>query len=124
VAGAALLVLSLLFSLRQFLGDPVGELVGYSGIGLVIFGLLWDFLTGAEWGNGDSRRFPRPTRVLLVLTNTVLLAVVVTYASLVRDAGFSVDDFVALGDQVLGVALLAAAFAVVLRALLRDDGLY
>ncbi len=121
VAASTLLMLCLLFSLRQFLGDPVGELVGYSGVGLVVFGLLWDLMTSSAWGNGDSRRFPRPTRVLLVLTNTALLAVVVAYASLVRDAGgLSLDDFAELGDLVLGVGLLAAVFAVVTQAFVRD----
>jgi hypothetical protein len=121
VAGSALLVLMLLFSLRRYLGDPVGEIVGYSGLGLAVFGLLWDLLTGAGWGNGDSRRFPRPTRVLLVLTNTAMLAVVVAYAALIRDAGrFSVDAFVELGDLVLGVGLVAAAFAVIVQAFVGD----
>lgn len=124
IVGSALLGLCLLYSLRQVLDDPLGTLIGYSGVGLVVFGLLWDLLTGAAWGNGESRRFPRPARVLLVLTNTALLAVVVAYAALVRDTGgFSVDDFAELGDLVLGVGLLAAAFASVVQAFVRDRAL-
>ena len=65
IALAGLLVLSALFSYRDFVSDPVGALLGYSGVALVLFGLVWDFLTGSDWANGGSRRFPRPVRVLL-----------------------------------------------------------
>ncbi|HET9650314.1 MAG TPA: hypothetical protein VFP34_19065 [Microlunatus sp.] len=123
VAGSALLMLSLLFAARQVLGDPVGALVGYSGVGLVVLGMLWDFLTSADWANRESPRFPRPTRVLLVLTNTGLLAVVVAYASLVRDSTGTYDPggFAELGDLILGTGLVAAAAAVVVRVLIRDE---
>ena len=72
LAFAGILILSVLFSSRDFISDPLGFLLGFSGAALVLFGLTWDLLTGSGWGNGDSRRFPRPTRVLLMLTNAVL----------------------------------------------------
>ena len=85
LAFAGILILSALFSSRDFISDPVGFLLGFSGAALLLFGLTWDLLTESGWGNGDSRRFPRPTRVLLVLTNSVLTMTVLAYASLIRD---------------------------------------
>lgn len=122
LAGTALLGLSLLYSIRPILGDPVGELIGYSGIAVVLFGVAWDFLTASDWGNRDSRRFPRPTRVLLVLANTALLSVVIAYGSLVREVetGPDIEGFVELGDLVLGTGLLAAAYVAVIRLLIDD----
>lgn len=122
LAGSALLAMCLLYSIRQVLGDPVGELIGYSGIAVVLFGVVWDFLTASGWGNRDGRRFPRPTRVLLVLANTALLMVVIAYGSLVRDLdqALDIEGFVDLGDRVLGTGLLAAAYLLVARLLIED----
>ena len=117
VALGGLLILSALFSYRDFVSDPVGALLGYSGVALVLFGLTWDFLTGSDWANGESRRFPRPVRVLLAVTYTLLTVTILAYSSLVRAANeyADLDDFAELGDLVLGTALLAAAFTAVLR---------
>ncbi|HEY6812703.1 MAG TPA: hypothetical protein VI074_08430, partial [Propionibacteriaceae bacterium] len=62
LAFAGLLILSALFSYRDFISDPLGAVLGFSGAALVLFGLTWDLLTGSGWANGESRRFPRPTR--------------------------------------------------------------
>ncbi len=117
IALSSLLILSALFSYRDFVSDPVGAVLGYSGVALVLFGLVWDFLTGSDWANRESRRFPRPVRVLLALTYTLLTATILAYESLVRAANnyADLDDFAELGDLVLGTALLAAAFTAVLR---------
>lgn len=116
------LVLSALFSYRDFISDPVGLLLGFSGAALVLFGLTWDLFTGSQWGNGDSRRFPRPARVLLVLTNAVLTMVVLSYAALIRDGSTTIylSLFAELGDLVFGTALLAAAVIAVLAAAAED----
>lgn len=110
-AYAGLLVLSELITYRDFVSDPVGALLGFSGAALVLFGVTWDLLTGAGWGNADSRRFPRPTRVLLVLTNSVLTMTVLAYAALVRDGSTTIylDPYAQFGDLIFGTALLAAA---------------
>lgn len=99
------------------MSDPVGWVLGYSGVALVLFGLLWDFFTGLTWANGESRRFPRPVRVLLALTYTLLTVTILAYVSLVRSGNdfATLDDYAELGDLVLGTALLAAAFTTVLR---------
>jgi hypothetical protein len=107
-----MLVLSALFSYRDFVSDPVGALIGYSGAALVLFGLTWDFLTSSDWANRDGKRFSRPTRVLLVMANTLMTVSVLAYGALVRnpDAALDLERFAELGNIVFGTALLAAAF--------------
>ena len=123
LAFAGLLILSALFSSRDFISDPLGVLLGFSGAALVLFGLTWDLLTGAGWGNGDSARFPRPTRVLLVLTNSVLTMTVLGYAALIRDGSTTIylDPYAQLGDLIFGTALLAAAVIAVFDAAWRSS---
>jgi hypothetical protein len=122
LAFAGILILSALFSGRDFISDPVGFLLGFSGAALVLFGLTWDLLTGSAWGNGDSRRFPRPARVLLVLTNSVLTMTVLAYASLIRDGSntFYLEPYAELGNLILGTGLLAAAVIAVFDAAWRN----
>ncbi len=122
LAYAGVLILSALFSARDFISDPLGLVLGFSGAALVLFGLSWDLLTGSDWGNGESRRFPRPTRVLLVLTNSVLTMTVLAYAALIRDGSTTIylDPYASLGDLIFGTALVAAAVIAVLDAASRD----
>ena len=122
LAYAAVLILSALFSYRDFISDPVGALLGFSGAALVLFGLTWDLLTGSGWGNGESRRFGRPTRVLLVLTNSVLTMLVLAFAAVIRDGSQTIylDRYAELGDFVFGTALLAAAVIAGYAAAARD----
>jgi hypothetical protein len=122
---AGILILSALFSGRDFVSDPLGFLLGFSGAALVLFGLTWDLLTGSGWGNGDSRRFPRPTRVLLVLTNSVLTMTVLAYAALVRDGSTTIylDPYAEIGNLVFGTALLGAAVIAALDAAWHDAGI-
>ncbi|GAB2574910.1 hypothetical protein GCM10009593_11440 [Microlunatus antarcticus] len=114
LAGA--LTLCALFSSRDFVSDPVGAVLGFSGAALVLFGLVWDLFTGSSWANGESRRFARPTRVLLVLANSVTTMSVLAFAALVRDGSTTIylDPYAELGDLVFGTALLAAGVVAVL----------
>lgn len=116
---AGLLVLSALFAHRDFISDPLGVVLGFSGAALVLFGLCWDFLTGCTAGNEGSVRFPLPSRVLLLSANFVFAVTVLAFVSLVRDPGATVnlEDFATLGDELLGTALLVAAFVGVLAAI-------
>jgi len=116
LALAGALTLCALFSGRDFISDPVGTLLGFSGAALVLFGLVWDLFTGSAWANGESRRFARPTRVLLVLANSVTTMSVLAFAALVRDGSTTIylDPYAELGDLVFGTALLAAGLVAVL----------
>jgi hypothetical protein len=122
LAFAGLLILSALFSYRDFISDPLGAVLGFSGAALVLFGLTWDLFTGSSWANGHSRRFPRPTRVLLVLTNYVLTMTVLAYAALVRDGSTTIyfDPFAQLGDLILGTGLIAAAAVAIFDSVWRN----
>ncbi len=122
VAFAGVLILCALFSYRDFISDPLGSLLGFSGAALVLFGLSWDLLTDSGWGNRDSKRFPRPTRVMLVLTNYVLTMTVLAYAALIRDGSTTIylDPFAEFGNLIFGTGLLAAAVVAVLDSAWRD----
>lgn len=122
-AFAGVLVLSELFAHRDFVSDPLGLVLGFSGAALLLFGLTWDLFTGAQWGNTDGRRFSRPARVLLVLTNSVLTMTVLAFAALIRDGSTTVylDVYAEFGDLIFGTALLAAAVLAVLGAAWRDQ---
>jgi len=122
LAFAGVLILSALFSYRDFISDPLGTVLGFSGAALVLFGLSWDLLTDSGWGNRESPRFPRPTRVMLVLTNYVLTMTVLAYAALVRDGSTTIylDPFAELGNLIFGTGLLAAAVVAVLDSAWRD----
>jgi hypothetical protein len=112
------LVLSALLGSHDFISDPAGALLGFSGAALVLFGLTWGLLTDSDFANRGSRRFPLPSRVLLVLANVILAIGVLAYTSLTRDQSVTVnlDAFATLGDEVLGTALMAATFIAVLSA--------
>jgi hypothetical protein len=116
LALAGALTVCALFSSRDFVSDPVGAVLGFSGAALVLFGLVWDLFTGSAWANGESRRFARPTRVLLVLANSVTTMAVLAFAALVRDGSTTIylDPYAELGDLVFGTALLAAGVVAVL----------
>lgn len=116
LALAGALTICALFSSRNFISDPVGALLGFSGAALVLFGLVWDLFTGSAWANGESRRFARPTRVLLVLANSVTTMSVLAFAALVRDGSTTIylDPYAEFGDLIFGTALLAAGVIAVL----------
>jgi hypothetical protein len=122
LAFCGMLILSALFSYRDFISDPLGAVLGFSGVALVLFGLTWDLFTGSGWANAESRRFSRPTRVLLVLTNYVLSMIVLAYAALIRDGSTTIyfDPFAQLGDLIFGTGLLAAAAVAVFDCAWRD----
>ena len=122
LAFSGMLILSALFSYRDFISDPLGAVLGFSGAALVLFGLTWDLFTGSGWANRESRRFSRSTRVLLVLTNYVLTMTVLAYAALIRDGSTTIyfDPFARLGDLIFGTALVAAAAVAIFDNAWRD----
>jgi hypothetical protein len=119
---AAVLTLAVLLSLRSVIVDPFGALLGYGGVAFVLFGVIWDFLTGSSWANTDGRRVRQPVRVLLALGYPLLTITIVAADALIRrPRTFSdVNAFAELGELVLGTSLLAAAVVVVLSAVRVD----
>ena len=119
---AAVLALAVLLSLRSVIVDPFGALLGYGGVAFVLFGVIWDFLTGSTWANTDGRRLRRPVRVLLALGYPLLTVTIVAADALIRRPRTvsDVNAYAELGELVLGTALLAAAVVVVLSAVRGD----
>src|SRR5690606_18930201 len=88
----------------------------------VLFGFVWSFLTGAGSANRTSRRFPRPSRVLLFLANSVFGVTVLAFTALARNPNASINlgAFAEIGDQLFGTGLLVGALLSVLAAVLAD----
>jgi hypothetical protein len=50
LAFAGMLILSALFAYRDLISDPLGAVLGFSGVALVPFGLTWDLYHGFDLG--------------------------------------------------------------------------
>ena len=88
----------------------------------MLFGFVWSFLTGGASANTNSRRFPRPSRVLLFVANSVFGVTVLAFTALARnpDASINLGVFAGIGDQLFGTALLVGALLSVLASVLAD----
>ena len=75
VALACGLVLCLVYPHRAILDDPVSAALGFTGMGAVLFGLIWRLLTEGEITRGDSPRWPMPARVMLYCASALLAGV-------------------------------------------------
>jgi len=120
-AVAVALLVAALFDQRTFIEDPFHLVLGFTGLFLVLFGFVWSMLTGGDVANGNSRRYPRTTRVLLYLANALFGVTVLAFGALARDPGAPVDldGMAGLGDQLLGTGLLAAVLVAALAGGLR-----
>lgn len=82
-AVALLGLVSMTWLLRQtdILDDPYSPLFfGYSGIGFLAFGILWDVLTAGSWANRGTEGLPRTSRVLMYVGYVLLTVSVVNWA--------------------------------------------
>lgn len=104
------------FRFADVIDSPFTTLLGLSGVGVTLFGLVWAFTTGAADANGDSPRYPRQTRVLLFLAQSVFGLLALVYAGVARvgsdGSASSPADTTELGAQVVGVPLLLAVLVV------------
>ena len=116
------LLLAAFFDQRDFVSDPLGAVLGFTGVAFVLFGFVWSFLTGGGGANKTSPKFPRPSRVLLFLANSVFGVTVLAFTALARnpDASINLGVFAGIGDQLFGTALLVGALLSVLSAVLAD----
>ena len=116
----AITVVLVIMPHRQAFGEPLEFLFG-PGVLIILFGLWWQLFTSSEVGNRDSRRFPRTSRVLLLLTSVLLTVLVLAYNSLTRQpAAGGMQAMAELGDSVLGFGILGAAVAGTAIDVLRD----
>ena len=59
------LLVCVLLPWRQLIAEPIPALLGFSAVAVLFTGLLWRFLTEADWANNASPRAPRAARVLI-----------------------------------------------------------
>ena len=106
---AIALVLGALYPHRNAFDDPIGALLGFAGLGVLLFGLIWQTLTNGDYTDGDSSAFPRSTRVLLYLANALFAVTGAALLSLSRESGgVDATDWTELGDELLGTPLFVA----------------
>lgn len=117
---AVALLLAGAISARDLLADPLGWLLGSAGGALLVLGLVWNLLTNADPANGDSPRFPRPSRTLVVVGYLTAAMLVAASDALAVSFAVDLDRFLQLGAEVIGTALLATATWAVLATGARD----
>lgn len=120
---AVALLLTALFQQRDFVSDPLGALLGFTGVAFVLFGYVWGFLTSGSYANEGSARYPKPARVLIFLASTLFGVTVLAFTALARnpDSSINLGAFAGIGDQVFGTAVIVGALIAVVRATLADS---
>lgn len=111
--------LALVISEREFFADPVNSVIG--GSAALFFGLVWQFLTSGGEANGDSPRWPRSSRVLMVLGFNLLAMAVLGFARVTYRTGLTLDDLQDTGDKLLGGSLILGAAIAAALGVLRGD---
>lgn len=111
LSAAAILTLH---DFRHILENPLAAVIGFSALAAILFGITWRVLTDGEFTHGDSRAFPRGTRVLLYLANIAFVTTVVMFSALTRDATgfFDLSQWEELGDEVFAYPLYFTAVLV------------
>ena len=113
--------------LRQtaLLDDPYSPLFfGYSGIGFLAFGILWDVLTAGSWANEGTEGLPRVSRVLMYVGYMLLTVTVVNWALTSHDLGTVgqfTGDTAMVGLERFGKPLLYGIIALTLAAAFRRE---
>jgi hypothetical protein len=112
-----LVVITLLMRQTGFIEDPFSPFLGFTGVGMIALGLIWDALTIGFWVNQDSPGLPRVSRIWLYLGYVLFSIAVLNWAVASHDL-LQVDFFTgqaALGGfGIFGKPLIYAIFAVTL----------
>jgi hypothetical protein len=112
-----LVLITLLMRQTGFIEDPFSPFLGFTGVGMIALGIVWDALTIGFWANNDSPGLPRVSRILLYL-GYVLFSIAVLNWSVASHDISQVDFFTgqaALGGfSLFGKPLIYAIFAVTL----------
>lgn len=109
----AMVGLSLTVALPDLVGDPVAALLGTAGAGAILFGLVWNMLTSADFANHDTPGFPRQARVLLLFGLALITLLQFALSSVVQAGALAtvVTGATNIGTVQFGTALLIAAWA-------------
>jgi hypothetical protein len=112
-----LVLITLLMRQTGFIEDPFSPVLGFTGVGMIALGLIWDALTIGFWANEGSRGLPRASRIWLYLGYILFSIAVLNWAVASHDI-LQVDFFTgqaALGGfGIFGKPLIYAIFAVIL----------
>ena len=112
-----LVMITFLMSQTEFIEDPFSPFLGFTGLGLVALGIIWDSLTIGFWANNGSRGLPRVSRIFMYL-GYVLLGVAVLNWYVASHNILEVDFFTGLaalaGFSLFGKPLIYAIFVVTL----------
>ena len=116
------LVLGALVAQFDFVTDPFGPLIGFTGVGFVVFGLVWGFLTGGGVANVSTPGFPRSSRAYLYLGYSLLSISLLHWSAVTHDltAQEDIERTGQNGLAVLGYPLVYAVFAVMLAGALAN----
>ncbi len=118
-----LVVITLLMRQTGFIEDPFSPVLGFTGVGMIALGLIWDALTIGFWANEDSQGLPRVSRIWLYL-GYILFSIAVLNWSVASHDILQVDFFTgqaALGGfGIFGKPLIYAIFAVTLAGAATD----
>jgi len=114
----ALLLAAAFYQHREVISDPVGLLLGSAVLGTVVFGQVWGLITGASGANKHSRRYPRPSRVLVTLGMTLLGLAILAEQSIAVDGSDDVtlSALSGAGVTIFGTAMFVGAVIVLIRA--------
>lgn len=105
------LLLCVVYPHRAILDDPVSAALGFTGLGAVLFGLIWRLLTEGEITRGDTKSWPMPARVLLYCASALFAASSMSFVAMTRASGGDADIaiYADAGDHLLGTPLFLAA---------------
>lgn len=105
------IALCVVYPHRAILDDPISALLGFSGIGAVLFGLIWRVLTEGDITREGTPRWPVPARVLLYAASALLGVTLTAFVALTRSSGGNLDAarLAEGGDYLLGTPLLLTA---------------
>lgn len=112
VALVTVLLLSGVFEYRDIFEEPLTAAFSFVGLSAAILvGLIWRMLTDSGYSRGDSRRFPRPSRVLVALASTTYAVTSIGVVSLVGGHWpYDIQGVETAGDVTLGFSLACAAY--------------
>jgi hypothetical protein len=107
------------FLMRQtdFIEDPFSPFLGFTGVGLIAFGIVWDSLRAGFWANNDSPGLPRVSRIFLYLGYVLFSVAVINWAVASHDilaVDFYTGEAALGGFGLFGKPLIYALFAVTL----------
>ncbi|MGO1971905.1 MAG: hypothetical protein ACTH2Q_03000 [Propionibacteriaceae bacterium] len=106
------LLITLAFPVREVIAEPVAALLGFSSVGVLLFGLIWRLLTDGEFTHTESVRLPGGARVLVFLayalfSATLMVAFVYGDPNSIMSL-LDLDSLAGIGDAIIGYAVLPA----------------